>query len=344
MKKILYIGNNLNSKTTNLSGIQTLGPLLENEGFTMYYASSKFNKILRLIDMFWSCLKLSKKVDLILIDTYSTQNFYYALGVSQLCRLFGLDYIPILHGGKLPFRLKNNPKLCQLIFNNAKFNVSPSMYLKRSFENEGFQNIEHIPNAIGIDNYNLKAKTFDVPKLLWVRSFSEIYNPQLAVQVLFELKKKYPKSSLCMVGPDADGSRKKVENLAKELNLNVNFTGKLEKKAWIKLSQDYNVFINTTNFDNTPLSVIEAMALGLPVVSTNVGGMPFLIDNNVNGLLVKPDNVEEMSSAVVSIFDSLDKRNQLIINARKKAESFNWQNIKSLWFSALSSNKHENIS
>lgn len=338
MKNVLYIGNNLKNKTSNLSGIQTLGPLLENEGFRIHYASSIQNKALRLLDMAWTCLKLFKKVDVVLIDTYSTQNFYYAFVVSQMCRLLKLDYIPILHGGNLASRLKSHPKWSKRIFENAKYNVSPSMFLKEAFDNAGFKNIIHIPNTIQIDNYAFNIRNYDAPKLLWVRSFSEIYNPQLAVHVLKEVQVVYPNATLCMVGPDADGSRKVVESLAQKLNLNVKFTGKLEKKKWIDLSSNYNVFINTTNFDNTPVSVIEAMALGLPVVSTKVGGMPYLIEHGVDGLLVEPNHAIEMSSAIVSIFENPNTRNTLINNARNKVVKFDWNHVKLIWFKALSSN------
>jgi glycosyltransferase involved in cell wall biosynthesis len=338
MKKVLYIGNNLKSKTSNLSGIQTLGPLLENEGFIMHYASSKHNKILRLLEMSWRCLKFAKRVDVVLIDTYSTQNFYYAFIVSQICRFKNVDYIPILHGGNLISRLTNNPKWSGLIFKNAKYNASPSGYLKEAFENAGFKNIIHIPNAINIDDYDFKTRVYDEPKLLWVRSFSKIYNPDLAVKVLSALQKVYPKAQLCMVGPDADGSRENVQNLAEQLNLIVEFTGKLEKKEWIELSKDYNIFINTTNFDNTPVSVIEAMALGLPVVSTNVGGMPYLIENDVDGILVEPNQPEAMSSEIISLIKNEEKREVLIKNARNKVEKFDWNHIKSIWGKALSCN------
>ncbi|WCO02549.1 glycosyltransferase family 4 protein [Psychroserpens ponticola] len=338
MRNILYIGNNLNNKTSNLSGIQTLGPLLETEGFVIHYASSKANKILRLFDMVWTCLKLFKKIDIVLIDTYSTQNFYYAFVVSQFCRLLNIEYIPILHGGNLTSRLSRSPKLSRLIFNNSKHNVSPSMYLKNAFEDVGFKNIMHIPNTIKIDNYPLSDRAYDEPRLLWVRSFSKIYNPELAVHVFNKLKVLYPSASLCMVGPDADGSRKTVEELAKKLNLNIKFTGKLEKKDWINLSRAYNVFINTTNYDNTPVSVIEAMALGLPVISTNVGGMPYLIEHEVDGILVEPNQPEEMSSAVVSIIRNSKKRNSLVQNAREKVNIFDWNQVKLLWFNALNIN------
>ncbi|WP_033956478.1 glycosyltransferase family 4 protein [Psychroserpens jangbogonensis] len=344
MKKILYIGNNLNNKTSNLSGIQTLGPLLENEGLVLHYASSKLNKVLRLIDMIWTCLKLSSKMDVVLIDTYSTQNFYYAFVISQICRQLNLDYIPILHGGNLPERLKKSPKMCRMIFLNSKCNVSPSKYLKIAFENHGFDNVVHIPNTLEIRNYPFFNREFDIPKLLWVRSFSKIYNPKLAVKVLSALKKVYPEVQLCMVGPDSDGTLKEVKQLAKDLNLNVKFTGKLSKKKWIELSEEYNIFINTTNFDNAPVSVIEAMALGLPVVSTNVGGMPYLIENDVDGILVAPNHVENMSSTVVSVIENSNKRNTLIKNAREKVLEFDWNDVKSLWFNALSTNKGESLS
>ena len=338
MKNVLYIGNKLNNKTSNLSGIQTLGPLLENEGVSVQYSSSKLNKLLRLLDMVWSCFKLSKQVDVVLIDTYSTQNFYFAFLVSQLCRTLNLDYIPILHGGNLPMRLKSSPKMSKMIFKNAKYNVSPSGYLKSAFQTYGYTNILHIPNTLKIKGYPFLLKTYDTPRLLWVRSFSEIYNPQLAVKVLSALKKVYPNAQLCMVGPDADGSRKNVENLAKDLNVTIKFTGKLKKKEWIELSKDYNVFINTTNFDNTPVSVIEAMALGLPVVSTNVGGMPYLIEHDVDGILVAPNEPQVMSSEIISIINNSERRTVLVENARKKAEKFDWNHIKLLWFKALNSN------
>lgn len=338
MKNVLYIGNKLNNKTSNLSGIQTLGALLESEGFNLYYASSRTNKVIRLLDMVWSCLRLSRKIDVVLIDTYSTQNFFFALVISQMCRLLSVDYIPILHGGNLELRLRNNPRWSSFIFKNAKYNVSPSLFLKTIFENAGFNNIIHIPNAVKINDYNYKIRTSNKPKLLWVRSFSKIYNPELAIHTLNKLIETYPNASLCMVGPDADGSQKQVESVAKKLNLNVKFTGKLEKKEWIHLSKDYNIFINTTNFDNTPVSVIEAMALGLPVISTNVGGIPYLINHDVDGILVAPNEPETMCTAIISVINNSEKRQELTENARKKVQKFDWNQIKLLWFKALDSN------
>jgi glycosyltransferase involved in cell wall biosynthesis len=335
MKKILYIGNNLRNSKSNVSGIQSLGPLLEAEGYLIRYASSKSNKVLRLLDMITTCLLYSKQSDLVLIDTYSTQNFYYALVVSKICNLLKVPYIPILHGGMLPKRLVNHPIKSQSIFSNAACCIAPSMYMKVAFENKGYTNLMHIPNAIEIGNYPSSKKTFEIPKLLWVRSFSKIYNPTLAITVLKSLQDRFPEAELCMVGPDSDGSLKDVKDLANTLNVAVKITGKLTKQAWVHLSKDYNIFINTTNFDNMPVSIIEAMALGFPVVSTNAGGMPYLIKNQIDGILVEPDNAVDMGQAISRIMSDKVMSASLIKNARLHVEQFDWQTVKMQWKNIL---------
>ena len=286
MKNLLYIGNNLNTAKTNVSSIQILGEKLESEGYNLKYASSYSYKLLRLIEMVWCCIRYSQWTDAVLIDTYSTQNFYFALICSQVCRIFSIPYFPILHGGDLPSRLQRSPKKSRLVFENAKTNISPSLYLKSKFEEFGYENIQFIPNAIQIENYSVKSKNYKSIRLLWVRSFSKIYNPEMAIQVLKALLDNGFKADLCMFGPDSHGSLEAVKALAKKLGVDVKFTGKLDKKEWHKLSEQYNIFVNTTNFDNMPVSVIEAIALGLPVISTNVGGIPNLIQHEKEGLLV----------------------------------------------------------
>ena len=222
-----------------------------------------------------------------------------------------------------------------LIFEHAHINVSPSHYLKQSFAAYGYPNVTYIPNTIELKHYPFGTKDFHSIKLLWVRSFSKIYNPSLAIAVLKRLMDKGYAAELCMVGPDADGSLKTVKAYAKSLGVDVLFTGKLTKREWIGIAKDYNIFINTTNFDNTPISVIEAMALGLPVVSTNVGGMPYLIDHGKDGLLVEPDHVEQMVAAILELHDTDVLADTIASNARLKVEQFDWEVVKYRWFEIL---------
>jgi len=333
-KTILYIGNNLSKKTNYTISMDILSRLLGLEGFTIYKSSSKFNNFLRLLEMCYDLVRYRSKVDYVLIDTFSSTNFYYTLLTSQLCRFISLKYLPILRGGNLPYRLKKYPKFSSLVFKNSYRNITPSGYLKHEFEQKGFKTVL-IQNTIPIANYTFKVRKKIAPKLLYVRAFAEIYNPTLAIEVLKELKNTYPKAILCMIGPDKDGTLEDVKQLINKYHLNesLEITGVLSKKEWHEKSENYDIFINTTNVDNTPISVIEAMALGLPVVSTNVGGMPYLIQHNEDGVLVEKNNPSAMTTEICKILE--ENKYSLAINARKKVENFDWNIVKSKWIEIL---------
>ncbi len=333
--KILYIGNKVSIHGKTATTIETLSLLLHQEGFNMITTSDKRLMFFRLLDMIWNVLKNRRDTDYILIDTYSTMSFWYAFFCSQLARILKIKYLPILHGGDLPQRIIKNPKISGMIFHNAYQNIAPSNYLLESFQKNGYSKVLFIPNVIEIDNYPFINRKFETPNLLWVRSFAKLYNPEMAIKLVYQLKEYYNDLSLAMVGPDKDGSLISCQKLAQELGIEVKFTGKLSKKDWIKLSESYNIFINTTHFDNTPVSVIEAMALGLPIVSTNVGGIPFLLKNNVNALLIDDNDVDGMVLSVKKLIENQEFCQNLVTNAHTLAKSFDWNVIKQQWNAVL---------
>lgn len=335
MATIIYIGNMLSRHGWNQTSIETLGPALEREGYKIWYASSKKNRLLRLMEMIWVVLTKSKSSDFVMIDTYSTQNFWYAWIISQLCRIIKIPYIAKLHGGDLPNRIKSSPKASRQIFSNALLNIAPSGYLMDAFSKAGFPNLKYIPNTIELENYEFKERSEIQPRLLWVRSFADIYNPEMAVHVAGKLKEKFSSISLCMVGADKGNYFDKLTELARSFDIDIRLTGKLSKSEWANLSKDYDIFINTTHFDNTPVSVIEAMALGLPVVSTNVGGIPFLITSGETGLLVEDSNVDQMCDAIENLMLNPSLVKQLSQNANKMVREFDFERVKSLWFEIL---------
>ena len=334
-KNLLYIGNKLAIHGKPPTAIDSLPIKLEAEGYSVITASSKKNKIFRLIDMVLKTIKNRNRVQMVLIDTYSTQNFYYAIIIAAICRYYKLAYIPILHGGNLPNRLVRNKKISRRLFDGSYTNVAPSLYMLEQFKQQGYNNLTYIPNTIEIENYPFQHRQTVTPKLLWVRSFSEIYNPSLALEIVEILKEKGIDVSLCMVGPDKDGSLQACKKMATKLNLPITFTGMLLKEEWIALSKGYDIFINTTNFDNMPVSVMEAMALGLPVISTNVGGLPYLIENEVDGILVNPNNPKAFVKAIEDLCVKPIKVLEITENARTKIEGFDWENVKHNWIKLL---------
>ena len=336
MKKILYIGNKLSHHGYTKTGIETLGLQLQSEGYPLFYAGTKKNAALRLLEMIWTLIQLSPKVDFVLIDTYSTTGFWYAWLSAVWSRLLSVKYIPILRGGNLPARLNRSKWFCDRIFPQAHANVAVSGYLKHAFDKAGYPAIV-IPNNIDISQYHFKQRDAFHPRLLWVRSFHRQYNPNMAAEVLALLLKDYPEAKLCMVGPDKDGSMQEFKNQCKKLRItdHVKITGLLSKPQWHRLSEKYDIFINTTNVDNTPVSVIEAMALGLPVVSTHVDGIPFLLDDKKDALLVSKNDAAGMYAETKKIIENTLVGNTISVNARTKAESFDWQTVSKQWKNLL---------
>lgn len=338
MKKacLLYFGNILSNHGLNKGVIETLGPLLE-EDYDVFYSGKNKNKLLRLFEMIISFFRYSKKVDYILIDTYSSTAFWYAWIIGLLSKMNKIRYIPILHGGSLPQRIENSKWFCDSLFSNSYTNVAVSHYLKATFDLYGYKTIV-IPNNIEIYKYQFFRRPNYEPKLLWVRSFHKIYNPIMAADVMCKVLERYPDAKLCMVGPDKDGSLNSFLTYCNQKGIydHVIITGLLKKNEWHILSNQYSIFINTTDIDNTPVSVIEAMALGLPVISTNVGGLQYLLEHNVDSLLVDAKDVDQMYNAVCAILDDYNKADELVCNAINKVKQFDWNVVKEKWYSLLS--------
>jgi glycosyltransferase involved in cell wall biosynthesis len=330
--QMIYLGNMNSGYATT---IDNLTPLLRT--LTSVTAASPFkNKMLRLLDMVRAVLK-AKPSDVVLIDTYSTLAFYYAWLCGNICRWRGIKYIPYLHGGNLPQRIDRNKKWLNAYFTHASLIVTPSAYLKEAVERRGYKRVRFIYNFIRLQNYPYKVRNKVSPRLLWVRSFHHLYNPEMAIRVLAELRKDFGDAKLCMVGPDKDGSAEKCKDLAHTLGVAdcIEFTGKLTRDGWIALSADYDLFINTTNYDNMPVSVIEAMAVGMAIVSTNAGGIPYLIRDEEDGLLVQKDDHLSMAERVKELVQDSAKAKHISAAARKKAEAFDWNCIKHSWLELI---------
>ncbi|MDT0552257.1 glycosyltransferase [Urechidicola vernalis] len=335
-KKVIYIGNNITHKTKYTPQLKTLTDLLKTEGFAIIISSKYLNKFKRVVDMLWTLLKNRSRTSFVIIDTFGTSNFYSAVFISQWARLLGLPYVPVLRGGNLPLKLKENPYFSKLLFLYSYKNIAPSGYLKAALNQYGYS-AEVIPNVIDISIYPFKNRKEFQPKILYVRAFHQIYNPTMAVRVLHKVQKKFPKASLCMIGPPMDDSFEQTKQLARELGLvdSIKYTGVLSKSDWHKVSEEYDIFINTTTIDNTPVSVMEAMAMGIPVISTNVGGIPYLLEDGKDAFLVPNNDSVAMADKIVEIVSNQIAIEPVVKNARCKVEQFDWNVVRQAWIKLL---------
>lgn len=335
MKRILYLGNRLSKHGKNPTGVETLGLKLAQLGYEVRTASGYKNKVLRLLDMWLKILANRKCTQVVLIDTYSTLNFYYALSCAALCRLFKLPYIPILRGGSLPQRFQKNPRLCRFLFGHARVNIAPSAYTEQALKKLGVENVKIIPNYLELDLYPFKERKNLRPHLLWVRAFKEIYQPEWAVKTAIALQKEGMPVKLCMVGPALDKSFEVCKALAAENNLDIKFTGQLTKQEWIALSEDYDIFLNTSKVDNMPVSMLEAMALGLVVVSTKVGGIPYTFKENIHVIYCDTATVESLKSKIEKLLKSPETSAKIQNFGRLFAEDLSWSKVQNLWSEVL---------
>jgi glycosyltransferase involved in cell wall biosynthesis len=287
--------------------------------------------VLRFLDMMVGIVSNRKWPDVVLIDTYSSIAFYYAAFAALLANYLKIRYVLILHGGNLERRLRNKTKLAHYIFKHSYTLVAPSGFMHQLFLKYGYNNIKLIPNNIDLQLYSFKQRKRVSPSILWVRSFASLYNPQLAIAMVDILKNEFPDIRLCFVGPEKDGTMEACKILTQEKHLEnrIVFKGKLSKEDWIALSAEYDIFLSTTNIDNTPVSVMEAMALGMVVVSTNAGGVPYLIEDAENGYLYNVGDLEGLINTMRSVLQ-LDN-GELSLNARKKAENWDWKTVKEQW-------------
>ena len=336
---VIYIGNFLGNKIGFYSGPnQFIVDSLLKEGINIKYASNKVNKFKRFAEFCKLIITERKNAKIAFIDTYSTQAFYFSFFVSFLCIILNIKYVLVLHGGNLPERFHKSSKLIKWIFQNAFEIISPSKFLQQKAIDSKLRIPLVIPNPIELARYKFKQREKIGPRLLWVRSLQSIYNPTMALEVVQKLKVKYPTIYLTMVGPDKGNllTKLKEEIVAKQIKNNVKFTDKLTLVEWMTLSEDSDIFINTTHIDNTPVSVLEAMMLGLPIVSTNVGGIPFVIGDKINGLLCNDNNVEEMCRLIDLLISDPQLVKRLTLNARRFVdENYSSEKVLKAWIKLI---------
>ena len=111
--------------------------------------------------------------------------------------------------------------------------------------------------------------------------------------------------------------------------------GSVSKTDIPRILQEGDIFLNTTNVDNAPVTVVEAMACGLCVVSTDAGGVPYLVEDGVDALLVGRNDPDAMATAVRRILGDPVVAASLSKNARIKAEAFDWNRVLPQWEALL---------
>lgn len=330
---VLLVSNLFSVGATYGGVCKELAVRLSNDGWQVIITSPAHNRLLRSVDMVWTVWRARRDYAIAQIDVFSGPAFVWAEAVTWLLRRLGKPYVLTLRGGSLPTFAKRWPGRVRRVLDHAAYVTTPSRYLHEQMA-QYRNDLRLLPNPIDLERYRCRLREQPKPRLVWLRAFHRMYNPSLAARVLGELVGDYPETNLIMVGPDkGDGSFQSCQHAVQELGLEhkVQFPGGVPKSDVPDWLNKGDIFLNTTNVDNTPVSVIEAMAMGMCVVSTNVGGIPYLLEHEHDALLVPPDAPQAMADAVRRILTEPGLAERLSRNARAKAEQFDWSVILPQW-------------
>lgn len=330
---VLLIGNYLDPERYSPPVGMELASLLRRQGWQVIMTSAKENRLLRLVDMVWTIVWHRVEYHVAQMDVFSGLAFFWAEAACWALRLSGKPYVLTLHGGNLPGFAKKWPGRVSRLLSSADVVTAPSQYLFQEMQ-PYCRSLEFLPNPIQLAAYSFRQRKQAAPRLVWLRAFHAIYNSALAPRVLALLADKFPEIKLTMIGPDKrDGSFELAQKVARDLGVQdrIVYTGSVPKARVPETLQLGDIFINTTNVDNTPVSVMEAMACGLCIVTTNVGGLSYLLEDGMDALLVPPDDPQAMASAVQRLLTEPELVEKFSCNARKKVEQFDWTVVLPQW-------------
>ena len=319
----------------NPGWVQSQGEILARsfiaEGYHVRLTSSYPNRLLRLLDIVFTLICWRNQIDLVIIDVFSGLGFSVADIASMIAKTLNMPVVFVLRGGNFPGFLEKHEQRVKHVLNRGASIVAPSGFLASKLQNK--TNVIVIPNLIRIDNYPYYRRECVQPKLLWMRTFHEIYNPSMALDVLCLLLPQYPQACLTMAGQDKEGLLALMQSEAAQRGISdhVQFPGFLDTSAKQREFACHDIFINTNHIDNMPVSVIEAAAFGLPVVATSVGGIPYLLQDGSTALLVEDGNANQMVAAIIRLLHEPALAASLSTNGRELALSCTWSNVKPKW-------------
>jgi glycosyltransferase involved in cell wall biosynthesis len=210
--------------------------------------------------------------------------------------------------------------------------VVPSGFLHQVFAEFGISSTI-IPNIIDMETFhpapNLPQGTDFT--LVITRNLEPIYGLDTAIRAVALAADQVPSIKLKIAG--SGPQQRELLELVQHLGLGqvVSLQGRLERSEIVDLYQNANVMLNPTHVDNMPNSVLEALACGLPVISTNVGGVPFMVQDGDTAVLVDPGDVQAMGEAIVILYQDHELRQRLRESGRREVAQYSWEKVRPQW-------------
>jgi len=290
------------------------------------------------------------------VRTLTTQLFYWPLLFRELRRadvvhVFSASYSSFLlsplpafvvalllgkpvfinyRSGEAPDHLARS-RIARAVLRRTDTNVVPSGFLHDVFARFGLR-AEIIPNVVDQTRFRFTPRRPIRPRLLSTRNFESLYNVECALRAFSIVQSHYPDASLTLVGAGSEDQR--LRERAAELRLcNVRFVGPVAPDEMWRSYAEADIYVQTPNIDNVPSSVLEAFASGLPVVSTNAGGVSTILTDGVHGLLAPLDDHAAVARQVLRLLADQALVDRLTESALAVCGTYRWDVVRGAWLS-----------
>jgi len=289
----------------------------------------------RLLNTIFSGLLLVPRSDVILVDVFGGRAFVYesaAILYSHLCKK---RVVAMLHSGNMPDFVERWTRWTRFVLFKPALVLAPHSFLQLQLSALGLRIDGIIPNFIELENYPFRERAVLAPRFLYLRGMHSFYNAPMALKAFALIQDKYPEALLTLAGPEGEDSEC-CRALISTLNLrNVYLVGIVPKKEIPALADRHDIHLHTNRVENMPVSIIEMWACGLPIVGTEVGGMPHLVRNGQDGLLVESEDYHAMAGACLELLANQKLAQTLSSCGRARAKQLAWEHVRPAWERAL---------
>ncbi len=257
----------------------------------------------------------------------------FAAPAIWLARLRGVPVLVNYRGGDAERFLRGQARWVRPTLGLARVLAVPSGFLQSVFARHGID-AQIIPNVVDLARFTPAASRIPGQHMVVTRNLEEIYDIPTALRALAAVRHRYPTARLTVAGSGPELNA--LKRLAEELGVAqaVRFTGRLDNERVAELYREADVLLNPSTVDNMPISLLEAMASGVPIVSTNVGGVPYLVEHERTALLVPPRDPDAMAKAVLRLFDDGRLRDGLVQSGLRACRAYTWDCVRPLLFAA----------
>jgi len=278
-------------------------------------------------------LRELRRADVVHAFAASYSSFLLApLPAVLVARLLGKPVVLNYHSGEAPDHLRRSAVARFVLRRLVDANVVQSAFLRdvfRSFEIDA----KVVPNIVDLRQFTYRVRDPLRPRLLCTRNFEPIYNLSCVLRAFAKIQAYYPAATLTLVGSGSQDAILRDEAAALRLE-NVTFAGRIAPSEVHASYADADIYVQAPRIDNMPLSLLEAFASGLPVVSTDVGGVPSMLRHGVDGLLVADNDAGGLADQVVKLLTQPALARRLAESAYRTLAAYQWPVVRDGWLQA----------